>query len=59
MRLAADFKMGYFPLPAEHGPNIRARLSFPERESQRLSTRAPEPKRRCMRPHTIPVPMMK
>lgn len=29
MRLIADLKMGYFPLPVVHGPNIRARLSFP------------------------------
>jgi hypothetical protein len=29
MRLVADLKMGYYPLPVEHGPNFRARLSFP------------------------------
>ena len=23
-------KLGYFPLPVEHGPRIRARLSFPD-----------------------------
>ena len=31
MRLVADLKMGYYPLPVEHGPNIRARLSFPRK----------------------------
>lgn len=29
MRLVAKMKLGYYPLPVEHGPNIRARLSFP------------------------------
>ena len=30
MRLEGRKKLGYFPLPIEHGPRIRARLSFPE-----------------------------
>ena len=30
MRLEGRKKLGYFPLPNEHGPRIRARLSFPE-----------------------------
>ena len=30
MRLEGRKKLGYFPLPVEHGPRIRARLSFPD-----------------------------
>jgi hypothetical protein len=30
LRLAARLKWGYYPLPSEHGPRIRARLVFPE-----------------------------
>jgi hypothetical protein len=29
MRLAARMKLGFYPLPVEHGPCIRARLAFP------------------------------
>lgn len=29
MRLAGKLKLGFFPLPMEHGPSIRARLAFP------------------------------
>lgn len=33
MRLAGKLKLGFFPLPVEHGPSIRARLSFPPAET--------------------------
>lgn len=29
MRLEARLKLGFYPLPVEHGPSIRARLEFP------------------------------
>ena len=30
MRIAARLKLGYYPLPVEQGPMLRARLAFPE-----------------------------
>jgi hypothetical protein len=33
MRLEARLKLGFYPLPIEHGPSIRARLQFPPKET--------------------------
>jgi len=33
MRLEARLKLGFYPLPVEHGPSIRARLAFPPKET--------------------------
>ncbi len=32
MRIEARLKLGFYPLPIEHGPSIRARLAFPPKE---------------------------
>ncbi len=33
MRIEARLKLGFYPLPIEHGPSIRARLAFPPKET--------------------------
>jgi hypothetical protein len=33
MRLEARLKLGFYPLPVEHGPSIRARLEFPSADT--------------------------
>jgi hypothetical protein len=33
MRIEARLKLGFYPLPAEHGPSIRVRLKFPPANS--------------------------
>src|ERR1035441_10018707 len=36
MRIAARLKLGYYPLPVEQGPMLRARLAFPEAPTSAL-----------------------
>jgi Uncharacterised methyltransferase family (DUF6094) len=36
MRIAARLKLGYYPLPVEQGPMLRARLSFPNEPTSAL-----------------------
>ena len=36
MRIAARLKLGYYPLPVEQGPMLRARLSFPREVTSAL-----------------------
>jgi predicted RNA methylase len=36
VRIAARLKLGYYPLPIEQGPMLRARLAFPEAPTSAL-----------------------
>ena len=36
MRIVARLKLGYYPLPVEQGPMLRARLAFPEAPTSAL-----------------------
>ena len=36
MRIAARLKLGYYPLPVEQGPMLRARLAFPNAPTSAL-----------------------
>ena len=36
MRLAARLKLGYYPLPEDQAPMLRARLAFPQEKTSAL-----------------------